>query len=393
MVEKRYIKVSNEVILMIGLSLISFSFGIWTNYRSLWLESRNISLNNISLILSVSFICSAVTSLSISIFSSKIKIRNLIVEMIVIRIISLLILRYTNNFFFIIFSMIVCISCELIFMLSSYPLIAFINDSDEIYRKKTILEYLSMDIGIILCGILFGYKLGNYIFNYDSFLILSLLSSIISLFFFSLYNTEKNLKINDNNSFMVSLKNIFSFKRNKIYLFSCFFVRISYAIVFDLIMIILTKNLNFTISFASIFIIFSNMIGNLICIYLNKISDKISVKKSILIKFGLRIIFYSLAFVFNSYIYFVICIFVSYITSKILDNKVTGVFIRENDNKDKFIFENVRYFIECVGEAFGAYLAGILLNISLRVLFLNASIITIIQVIILLYNTKFLKKY
>ena len=87
MVEKRYIKVSNEVILMIGLSLISFSFGIWTNYRSLWLESRNISLNNISLILSVSFICSAVISLLISIFSSKIKIRNLIVEMIVIRIV------------------------------------------------------------------------------------------------------------------------------------------------------------------------------------------------------------------------------------------------------------------------------------------------------------------
>ena len=63
---------------MITYALMSFSIGIWANYRSLWLESRNISLDNISLILSISFICSAIISIIISLVSSKIKIKNLI---------------------------------------------------------------------------------------------------------------------------------------------------------------------------------------------------------------------------------------------------------------------------------------------------------------------------
>ena len=383
----------NENILMITYALMSFSIGIWANYRSLWLESRNISLDNISLILSISFICSAIISIIISLVSSKIKIKNLMIEIILIRVVSLLILRYTNNLYTLIVCVLLSIICELIYMLSSYPLLSFIDDTDEGYKKKITIEYLSNDIGIIMCGILFGFSIGNYIINYDSFLIISLISSLLSIIFFIYYNDKNILRRKDNNTLQISIKNIFSLKSNRIYLFSCFFVRVSYGLVFDFIMIILTNKLNFSLSLASIFIIASNMIGNLACIFFNRLSDKLSVKKSILLKFGIRAVFYLLAFSFNTFLSFILCICISYITSKILDNKVTGVFIRENSNKDKFLFENIRYFIECLGEGVGAYLAGLFLNISLRILFLYASIITIIQTIILIYNTRFIKKY
>ncbi len=386
---KKYFNISNKKVLIISLALMSFSIGIWNNYRGIWLKSNIFLLTDVGNIISCALICSSIIIIIITLISSKIRIKKLIIEIMHIRINSLFILLITNNIFIIILCVILSIICEVIFSLSFYPLLSFEDNSDLMYRKKSVVEYFSMDIGIIFCGFL----LGLFAFNYDHCLLLSLISSILSLIILNFYNNNSFLRHKDNNSLKVAIKNILSIKSNKLFLLSSFFAKISYGIVFDLMIIILINNLYFDDLSSSIYIIINNMIGNFLCLFLNKINNKITINNGILIKFGTRVIFYLFAFIFNKKLVFILSISISYITSKILDNKVTGVFIRENKNKDKFTFENIRYFIESFAEGIGILLASILLGISLRVLFLCAALITIIQIVFLLYNSKYVGKY
>lgn len=386
---KKYFNISNKKVLIISLALMSFSIGIWNNYRGIWLKSNIFLLTDVGNIISCALICSSIIIIIITLISSKIRIKKLIIEIMHIRINSLFILLITNNIFIIILCVILSIICEVIFSLSFYPLLSFEDNSDLMYRKKSVVEYFSMDIGIIFCGFL----LGLFAFNYDHCLLLSLISSILSLMILNFYNNNSFLRHKDNNSLKVAIKNILSIKSNKLFLLSSFFAKISYGIVFDLMIIILINNLYFDDLSSSIYIIINNMIGNFLCLFLNKINNKITINNGILIKFGTRVIFYLFAFIFNKKLVFILSISISYITSKILDNKVTGVFIRENKNKDKFTFENIRYFIESFAEGIGILLASILLGISLRVLFLCAALITIIQIVFLLYNSKYVGKY
>ena len=73
---KKIKKIGNEKILLVVLFFMSFSMGVWSNYRQLWLEERLFSITDISKILSVALICSSIISFIISLFSGKIKIKD-----------------------------------------------------------------------------------------------------------------------------------------------------------------------------------------------------------------------------------------------------------------------------------------------------------------------------
>ncbi len=377
---------SVENILLIVFALMSFSIGIWTNYRSMWLESINYSVQSISRILSVALICSSIIAFIISLFSSKIKVKNVIVLSMIIRIISFISLLTINNEFIIKTSMLLTIMCEVIFTISFYPLLSNINKSDESYKKKTVVEYFSKDAGIIICGLLIGISFGKYVFNYNGCLILALISTIIScIFLLFVKDIEKNKeKLTLKNTF----KNIFTSKVNNIFLFNQLIINISYGIVFDLIILLLTNYVGFSVTIASILIIISNLIGSILASIFNKFSNKLSGYISTIIKFGTRSIGYLLAFILNNNIGFIISIILAHVTSRILEDKVTGVYQRRIDNNSQFLFENIRYFVCSVGEGIGAFLAGILLLSSFKTLFLGAFIVTLIQTFIQLYLEK-----
>ena len=377
---------SVENILLIVFALMSFSIGIWTNYRSMWLESINFNVQSISRILSVALICSSIIAFIISLFSSKIKVKNVIVLSMIIRIISFISLLTINNEFIIKTSMLLTIMCEVIFTISFYPLLSNINKSDESYKKKTVVEYFSKDAGIIICGLLIGISFGKYVFNYNGCLILALISTIIScIFLLFVKDIEKNKeKLTLKNTF----KNIFTSKVNNIFLFNQLIINISYGIVFDLIILLLTNYVGFSVTIASILIIISNLIGSILASIFNKFSNKLSGYISTIIKFGTRSIGYLLAFILNNNIGFIISIILAHVTSRILEDKVTGVYQRRIDNNSQFLFENIRYFVCSVGEGIGAFLAGILLLSSFKTLFLGAFIVTLIQTFIQLYLEK-----
>ena len=73
-----------------------------------------------------------------------------------------------------------------------------------------------------------------------------------------------------------------------------------------------------------------------------------------------------------------------YISCRILDDKVTGTYLKRVNDNAQFLFGNIRYFTLSLGEGIGTYLAGYLLEISFKTLFLGASVLTILQIIMFL---------
>ena len=137
---KEFFKISNEDIIMIVLAIMSFSFGIWTTYRQLWLQDIGYNLSSISRILSVSLICSALIIFLISFFSTKIKVKNIIMMSIVLRAAALTIMLVFKSDMNIKFAMLLSIMCESIFSVAFYPLLASINKSNTTYQKHVLYK-------------------------------------------------------------------------------------------------------------------------------------------------------------------------------------------------------------------------------------------------------------
>ena len=384
-------KKNDEKLLMIVLAFMCFSIGVWSNYRQLWLTNNGFDITSISRLFSVALICSAVISFIISLFSTKVNIKSIIVMSILFRSISMTMLLFTKDVFIIKTSMLLGIMCDVIFSIAFYPLLTYVTKSDESYKRKMLIEYFAKDIGIVFCGLLIGVKIGELLFSYDTCLLIALVSSFLSVIVLLFYNTNEDY-LDKNNSLKKSFKNIFSSKVNNLFLTNQLIINISYGIVFDLILIILTEYINFEVSLASVFIIVCNVLGSISGAIINKYSDSWSVSKSSIVRFGIRIFGYIIAFLLNDTIGFVIAIIIGYITSRILDNKTTGTFLELIDKKEQFLFGNIKYFAACIGEGIGVFLAGILISISFKYIFMGAIVITIIQIMIFVYLDKLIKR-
>ena len=94
---KDFFKISEEDILMIVLFFMSFSIGIWRNYRQLWLENVGFDVQSISRILSVALICSAIISFIISIYSTRVKVKNVILMTGIFKAFAMMLLLLTEN--------------------------------------------------------------------------------------------------------------------------------------------------------------------------------------------------------------------------------------------------------------------------------------------------------
>ena len=383
---KKIIKISDENLLMIVLAFMFFSIGIWGNYRQLWLQSENFSVIQISRILSIALVCSSIVAFITSIFSTKIKIKSVMLLSIFLRTLAMIALLFSRDVFVIKTGMLLSIMCEVIFMIAFYPLLTFVTKTDASYRKKTLIEYFAKDIGVVGCGLLMGVSLGRYIFNYDTCLYISLVSTMLSGLFLLVYNHKEVHK--DINIFS-SLKKLLSSRINNIFLFNQLIINISSAIVYDLIMIILTSYIGFDVAVTSVFIISCNVLGSVFNAIVGKFDHKLSKICIAFMKYGFRGLLYIVAFLINKSPIFIAAIVVGYVTGRILENKVTGSFLQIIDKDSQFLYGNIRYFIACLGEGIGAFLAGVLLGISFKVLFLGAGIFTLLQTFILIYLGKY----
>ena len=388
---RKKLKISDENLLMIVLAFLSLSVGIWANYRQLWLENNGFDFTGISKIFSVALICSAIISFIISLFSYKIKVKYVTLLSLVFRTIAMIVIFFYRDPFIIKTGILLGIMCEVIFSISFYPMLTFVTKTNESYKKKTLIEYFSKDIGIVSCGLLIGVAIGKYTFDYDTCLMLAILTSFISSILLFLYKSNEYHSKKKPSSLISSLKRLLSNKINAIFLTNQMIIYIAYGIVFDLMMLILTNYINFEVSFASVFIIVCNMFGTIFSAILSKPSKKMSITVSTLIKYGIRAFCYILAYIFGSVHLLIVAVVTGYITARILEDKVTGSFVQLIDKEDQFLYGNLRYFAVCIGEGIGAFLAGVLISYSIRYLFLGAGIVTIVQTLVLIYLDK-LKK-
>lgn len=379
---KKFCNINDENVLMIVLAFISFSIGIWSNYRQLWLKSIGFDVVSISRILSVALMCSAIISFVISIFSTKVKIKSVTLMCIIFRAIALSILLVNRNTYIIKICMLLSIMCDVMFSISYYPLLSIVNKGESAYRKQNLISYLAKDTGIIFCGLLVGITIGNRIFDYNSCLFIAIISSLMGAFILILFNQDKYYKKRNILPIKKALKNLYKSKINNYFLFTQLIMNISYGIVFGIMMLILTNYINFSVSVASIFIIVCNLLGSIACSLFIKHGKDLSNYASIFIKYGTRALIYLIAFLINNIVFFVIAIIVAHITGRILDDKINGVYVRKIDTNSQFLFGNIRYFVLSLGEGIGTYLAGYLIQISFRSIFLGAAVFTILQIIL-----------
>ena len=379
---KKFFKISDEDVLMIVLAFFCFSMGIWINYRQLWLQDIvGFNLKEISNIISVALICSSIISFVISLFSTKVRTKNVIIMSMLFRCLALAALFRVSDKYLIKTFMLLSIMCETIFSIAFYPLITTVNKSEETYRKHALISYVAKDAAVVFCGLLLGVTVGKIIFDLNTCLFIALISNILGTILLLLFETDKVYQKNKILPLKKAFKKLFESKSNNWYLFTLFIVNISYGMIFGLVMLILTTYIGFEISFASIFIIVSNIIGSVLCSYFNNHCSKISVRVSVLIKYGIRCLSYFVAFFSNNIPMFIMSIIIAYITSRIFEDKVTGTYVRRIKTDSQFLFGNIRYFISCIGEGLGIYLAGCLLNYQFKYLFLGAAVFTLIQIL------------
>ena len=363
---------------------MSFSIGIWRNYRQLWLENIGFDVQSISKVLSVALICSALISFIISIYSTRVKVKNVIMLTGTLRALAMLVLLLNSNTYIIKVCMLICIMCETTFSIAFYPLLTIVNKDRSAFAKQALINYLGKDAGVIVCGLLIGVTVGNIVFDYNSCLFLAMISTILSILFLILFNEKKTYKKRNVLPLKKALKNLIKSKVNNYFLFTQFIMNISYGMIFGLVMIILTNYIGFSVSIASVFIIVCNLIGSFACSLFNRYGDNLTFKISTLIKYGSRVISYLIAFFMPNVLSFVIAMIIAHISARILDDKVNGAYITRINTNSQFLFGNIRYFILSLGEGIGVYLAGYMLEISFRSLFLGASIFTILQIIMFL---------
>lgn len=375
-------KIKDEYILLTVYAIMSFSFGVWSNYRQLWLKNIGFDVSSISKLLSVSLICSSIIIFIISFFSNKINLKKLITLSLIFRTLSLFTIMFVDDNYIVKVCMLLCIMCENIFVLTFYPLLSLVNKSNYIYKKQVSINYFAKDSAIILCGLLLGLTIGKYTIDYNTCLFIvyvcTLISTVIMLFFKNDYFIQKNKF----KKFFESVFGIFKDKRINYYLLGQFICEVGYNMIFGMLMLLLTDYLNMGVSIASIFIIVCSVLGSIISKLLSKKSDDFSLFKSYLIKYGTRILVYLCAFIVNKPVIYVFSICISYITTKILDDKVNGTFIREISDDSRFLFGNIRYFILNIADGIGVFMAGVLFDISLSYLFLCAFLLTVISLVI-----------
>lgn len=389
---KGFLKLSEEDLLMIVLAFMSFSIGIWRNYRQLWLENVGFDVQSISRVLSIALTCSAIISFVISIYSTRVKVKNVIVLTGTLRALAMLVLLLNSNAYIIKVCMLVCIMCETTFSIAFYPLLTTVNKEKKAFAKQALINYIAKDAGVIVCGLLIGVTVGNIIFDYNSCLFLAMISTILSILFLMLFNGNKTYNKRNVLPLKKALKNLIKSRVNNYFLFSQFIMNISYGMVFGLVMIILTNYIGFSVSIASIFIIVCNLIGSYTCSLFNRYGDNLSFKASTLIKYGSRALAYLIAFLMPNALSFVVAMIIAHVSARILDDKINGTYITRIDTNSQFLFGNIRYFILSLGEGIGTYLAGFMLEISFRSLFLGAAVFTILQIIMFINLDKITDK-
>ena len=391
---KELIKNKNLKYIFLMIIFFSISFGLWNNFRLLWLEENSLDPSEISRVMSLATFFGAISIIFISLKISMTNIKKLLSVTLLIRIVSYIILfigyqHLSTRFIAILF--IFDIASYTVGYLAIYPLITRVIKDDKVYSYRQLTTYICQDLGVLIGGLLLGFTIGNYVFNYNSFLLITLICLVIALF--SLSKVKLNDRVHYKN---VSLKDYLkAFKKDKIsniYLLYIFISDISYNCALGMQMLILTNILDISSKNATFYFLLMGIIADIFGVLaLKKLTPK-NDYLTILLKFGPRMLGYTLVFLFPSKAMTLIAITVSLFLTTAYENKTDAVYLNRIDTKYQLLFSNIRKLVGSLGNAIGLYLTGILFIFGSKYIFGVAALIGYIQIAIALYLVYLRKK-
>lgn len=379
------IKITNENKILIMLAFFSISVGLWGNFRQLWLQNNNLSVGQISSVLSIgTFICALV----ILILSNKIslnKISKLMVFALCIKSINMLSLFLYDgyNLISLIKSLIIIdLLFEKLIIISVYPLILTIRRDDKLYSKRKLVEYSFRDIGILIGGVLIGKSFSFVNVDYNIFLLISLIFLLIALFIMISITLKTNkikiVKINN----ISTIKYIITDKVQKMYLIYFFIGNIAINTGLGLKMLMFTNLLDFSVNKATNYFLIVGIIADIIGIvalkYLTPKNDYITIS----IKFFIRFLIYTIAFIAGNNIITIVAITWSILISTAYENKTDAPYINRIPDEYQLSITYIRFIVAFMGESVGLFFAGIMYNYGVNYMLGLSAIFMIVQILL-----------
>lgn len=375
-------EIDNNKKVMLVLIFMSLSIGIWSNFRQIWLLDTGFNIDKISHLISLGMFGSCFLAGLTSLFSTRIRIKEVLtlnISMSIISMIALLILYKTTNIVMIKPLILLTIITENMFWIGIYPLFTTVEKKD--YDKKTIIQCFSKDIGILVAGLLIGKVIGTYILDSNFCLLISIVFSVIGLYFLiNIKYYREEIKL-ENKNIKTHFKEILKNKIFICYFLYAFFVNIAWDIVVGLQLILLVDGFDISESNSAYIILGLGMVSTLIAYFISK---KVKFKTNFsatIFKYGTRILFYIPLFFINNISFALIAFGVTLLTSRSVSSYTEGSYLDLADDNQQLILSNMKFFMVCLGETIGIFLSGYLFKYGINILFMVSTIFYIISLI------------
>lgn len=385
--KKRYnITLDNQKKIMLVLIFMSLSIGLWSNFRQIWLLDNGFDINKISWIISLGMFGSCFLAIIISLFSTKLRIKEVLTLTFSISIISMIALMFSynhDNIPLIETFILLTIITENLFWIGIYPLFTTVKKSDKVYERKNIFQNMFKDFGILIGGLVIGKTIGNIVLNSNFCLLLSIVFSLIALYFLLIirYEEDKENKL-ETKDFVTAFKLIIKNKILVLFFIYSFVVNIGWDIIVGLQLLLFTNGFHISESTSSYIILGLGMAATVVAIIFAK---KVEFKNNFIvcfIKYGTRALFCILAFFIHSNWFLILAFAIVIITSRFGSNYTDGVYLNMADDDLQLMISNIKFFMVCLGETVGIFLSGYLFNYGMGVTFLASGIFYLITLVI-----------
>lgn len=374
--------------IFIVLSLFSFAGGLFYNFQQLWLLENNLSVKTIGIVLSLGALLSVSTIFLCSNLVKQNRLKNLVSILLLLKaltIVALFCLNSSGLNIIIKFLTMLDYVLDVEIYASIYPMISIISQDDKLYAKRGLFYSTFYYISVLLTGFLLGKNILNFNINYNFYLLLASIFIFIAFFILNSTNIEKyyknDKKNNDNDILFKLLTKIKTDIISKNYLAFIFFGDIAYYIVQSLLMIILTKYVGFSPTFASNFIL---TLGILAVILATLILEKFTFKNNYLnlfLKYGIRLINYIIAVILCNKTSYLLAMIYLMLSAESYTHVSHAPYINRFKDEYQFAFSNLSEIISYLARSIGTLLCSLLIEINLRFVFAVAIIFAVLQII------------
>ncbi len=369
----RKLRENKVFMILLFLGLFSFAYGLFSNYRELWLDANGLSTISISRIITIS---SIVTGLSLLFFSLKVSTKKLRMGILVAALGTMItstvlsLLDGTNELFLIkFFSLFDMAFYELVFS-AIYPLILNIRKDDELYTKKDVVDSITEKLGIFLVTFMLGRSIGNIAVDYNTCLI----GSIIFMFlgFIVLLFTD----VEGKDTKTVSFKEMFQYinKNKSIYAYVAvsFTSGVAWSTILGLKMLTLTDIIGVSTKVASYIILITGILTNILAMAIVKKFKSKNDYVNIFFKYGFRVLLYLLLFITNDKLVLFLTMLYLLLTDMPFGFVLGGYFSNNMEEKYILMFTVLKYCINLLGNGLGAFLCGITFHMEVKYIGLTA---------------------